>query len=167
MKKVFLALLATAFLVTFQFSYARSSEGSSPFSSNIGHQGSKTIIFDPSKLVWGAFDAKGNLIKWGRASGGKSYCPDIKRACRTPVGTYTIYTKKGPECFSSKYPVGKGGAPMPYCMFFKGGYAIHGSDSVPGHNASHGCIRVPPSDARWLNQDFINVGSTRVIVKSY
>ena len=28
-------------------------------------------------------------------------------------------------------------------MYFDGGIAIHGSPSVPGHPASHGCIRIP------------------------
>jgi lipoprotein-anchoring transpeptidase ErfK/SrfK len=27
--------------------------------------------------------------------------------------------------------------------YFKGGYAVHGSKSVPTHAASHGCVRVP------------------------
>jgi lipoprotein-anchoring transpeptidase ErfK/SrfK len=28
-----------------------------------------------------------------------------------------------------------------------GGYAIHGSTSVPADPASHGCVRIPMSDA--------------------
>jgi lipoprotein-anchoring transpeptidase ErfK/SrfK len=31
--------------------------------------------------------------------------------------------------------------------FFIRGYAIHGYPSVPNYPASHGCIRVPNSDA--------------------
>lgn len=115
-------------------------------------------------LTWGAYDHGGNLLKYGRVSGGKSYCPDIRRSCRTVQGTFTIYSKQGPGCKSRKFPVGKGGAPMPYCMFFKGGYALHGSNAVPNYNASHGCVRMPPSDAQWLNQNFVRVGSTRVSV---
>lgn len=34
--------------------------------------------------------------------------------------------------------------------YFTGGYAIHGSDSVPTYPASHGCIRIP----RYLEQAF-------------
>lgn len=127
--------------------------------------GKKVFIFDPRRVRWAAYDSKGNLIKTGAASGGKSYCPDIKRRCRTPAGTYSIYSKGSAGCKSSKFPVGKGGAPMPYCMFFRGGYAIHGSYSVPGYNASHGCIRVHPSAAKWLSK-FLSYGST-VIVRSY
>lgn len=134
--------------------------GGNPFPSKIS--GGNIIKVDLGRLAWGAYDDQGNLVKWGRASGGKNYCPDIRRGCRTVTGTYTIYSKKGPGCKSSRFPVGKGGAPMPYCMHFKGGYAMHGSNSVPGYNASHGCVRVHPSDAQWLNQNFVRVGSTRI-----
>ena len=34
--------------------------------------------------------------------------------------------------------------------YFVGGYAIHGSDSVPTYPASHGCVRIP----RYLEQPF-------------
>jgi len=32
-------------------------------------------------------------------------------------------------------------------MFFHGGFALHGSPSVPGYNASHGCVRLFDDDA--------------------
>jgi hypothetical protein len=35
-------------------------------------------------------------------------------------------------------------------LYFYGGYAIHGSDSVPPYPASHGCIRVSRADGSWL-----------------
>jgi L,D-transpeptidase catalytic domain len=35
-----------------------------------------------------------------------------------------------------------GGAGMPYCMHFNGGYAMH-EGYVPRYAASHGCIRLP------------------------
>jgi L,D-transpeptidase catalytic domain/Putative peptidoglycan binding domain len=35
-------------------------------------------------------------------------------------------------------------------LYFSGGFAIHGSLSVPGYPASHGCIRVPMVSAEWL-----------------
>jgi lipoprotein-anchoring transpeptidase ErfK/SrfK len=34
--------------------------------------------------------------------------------------------------------------------YFTGGYAIHGSPSVPAYPASHGCIRLTMSDSAWL-----------------
>lgn len=126
----------------------------------------KKFIFDPHALMWYAYDGSGNLVNSGRASGGRGYCPDIGRRCKTPSGKFTVHRKGSAYCKSSKYPIGRGGAPMPYCMFFHGGYAIHGSYDVPNYNASHGCIRVKPHDARWLSQDFIDYGTT-VIVRPY
>jgi len=35
-------------------------------------------------------------------------------------------------------------------VYFYGGYAIHGSNSVPAYPASHGCIRIPMSAAEWF-----------------
>ena len=46
---------------------------------------------------------------------------------------------------------------MPYCMHFFRGYALHGSSTVPGYRASHGCIRMFIEDARWLNEEFIDI----------
>ncbi len=35
-------------------------------------------------------------------------------------------------------------------LYFKGGFAVHGSNSVPRYPASHGCVRVSIANARWL-----------------
>lgn len=125
-----------------------------------------TFVFSPRSLTWKAYNSKGKVIKSGRASGGASYCRDIKRSCRTPVGHFRIRSKGAPNCKSSRYPLGKGGAKMPYCMFFTGHYAIHGSYSLPKRNASHGCIRVSPTAARWLSKNFLKIG-TKVVVLPY
>lgn len=132
-----------------------------PFPSSIS--GSSVIKVDLGKLAWGAYDDQGNLIKWGSASGGKNFCEDIGKACKTVTGTFTVYRKQGSSCKSNLFPVGRGGAPMPYCMHFQGGYALHGG-AVPDFNASHGCIRVPVQEAQWLNQNFVKVGKTRIII---
>jgi len=128
--------------------------------------GKNTFVFDPKHHMWGAYDKEGSLVRQGRASGGKSYCPDIKRSCLTPVGSFKVFRKDGPGCKSTKFPLPRGGAPMPNCMFFRGGYAIHGSSYVPNFNASHGCIRVTPMEARWLDNNFMKMGSS-VVVQSY
>lgn len=120
------------------------------------------IDVDLSNLTWRAYDNDGEVIRSGRVSGGKDYCPDIDRECETITGTFTIYRKGGEDCKSTIFPVGRGGAPMPYCMFFHGGYALHGSNSVPDYNASHGCVRMSPEDAQWLNEDFVQEGLTQV-----
>src|SRR5688572_10244222 len=100
----------------------------------------KTFIFNPRALTWKAV-SNGKVIKTGRASGGRTYCSDLKRSCRTPTGSFYIQSKRGADCRSPRYPVRKGGAKMPYCMFYSQYYAIHGSYDVPNYNASHGCIR--------------------------
>lgn len=35
--------------------------------------------------------------------------------------------------------------------YFTGGYALHGSPSVPGSPASHGCVRMPNWEANWMD----------------
>ena len=125
-----------------------------PFARTIQPTGSKIIIVSLTKLAFGAYDENGDLIYWGPISGGKNYCPDVGRGCRTATGEFEIYSKEGAGCKSRKFPVGRGGAPMPYCMFFHKGFALHGSYDVPGYNASHGCIRLFVKDAKWLNQEF-------------
>jgi hypothetical protein len=127
----------------------------SPLPTNISPPGTKTIYVSLKELAWGAYDADGHLVNWGPVSGGRGYCPDIHRGCHTLTGKFTIYQKEGRGCFSRKFPVGRGGAPMPYCMFFHGGFALHGSHEVPGYNASHGCVRMFVNDAQWLNQEFV------------
>lgn len=124
------------------------------------------FIYNPKTYEWKAINANGSVVRTGHGSGGKSYCADIKRSCRTPTGVYHIRSKGDATCRSSRYPVGRGGAPMPYCMFFSDYYAIHGSNDVPRRNASHGCVRVTPGDAKWLSHDFIKIG-TKVVIKPY
>lgn len=128
--------------------------------------GNSVVIFEPKYLMWGAYDANGYLVKEGPASGGNDYCSDLRQPCRTPSGTFKVYRKQGPECKSSIFPLGKGGAPMPYCMHFNGGYAMHGSYDVAAYNASHGCIRILPEDAKWLSENFVRIGTT-IIVEPY
>jgi L,D-transpeptidase ErfK/SrfK len=136
-----------------------------PFKRQIEPPGSKVILVSLSKLAFGAYDSAGNLEYWGPVSGARGYCPDIGRGCHTPTGHFSIYSKQGRGCKSTKFPVGRGGAPMPYCMFFHGGFALHGSYDVPGYNASHGCVRLFVNDAEWLNQEFTqNAGRVPVII---
>lgn len=129
--------------------------------------GKKVFVFDPKATAWAAYDAEGHRVKTGSASGGSDYCDDIGRSCRTVTGTFKVYSKKGEDCKSSLYPIEtNGGAKMPYCMHFHGGYSIHAAYEVPNANVSHGCVRVLPSAAKWLNENFMNVGTT-VIVEPY
>lgn len=138
-----------------------------PFEEKIQSTGERKVLVDLNKLAWGAYDEKGHLIHWGPASGGKEYCPDVGERCRTVAGNFKVQRKQPAQCVSSKFPIEwDGGAPMPYCMHFFEGYALHGSYEVPGYNASHGCVRLFINDARWLNEQFVKVG-TKVTVVPY
>lgn len=50
--------------------------------------------------------------------------------------------------YSKKYHM----SPMPYSIFFRGGFAIHGTYSTGelGRPASHGCVRLSPGNAAAL-----------------
>jgi hypothetical protein len=65
----------------------------------------------------------------------------------TPRGTFRPYALQRMH-YSRKYDM----SPMPYSIFFAGGYAIHGTYSVSqlGRPASHGCIRLSPAHAAAL-----------------
>lgn len=128
--------------------------------------GGKVFIFDPNYHAWAVYDAEGNRVNTGKASGGSLYCPDLGRPCKTIVGTFHVLNKQGADCKSHIFPLKThGGAPMPYCMLFDGrGYAVHGSYEIPDYNASHGCIRITPTAAKWLNQDFMSVGTTVIVL---
>ncbi|MGN6569898.1 MAG: L,D-transpeptidase [Pseudolabrys sp.] len=81
---------------------------------------------------------------------------------RTPVGTYRPERLER-KWFSRKYDM----APMPWSIFFSGGYAIHGSYEVSrlGRPASHGCIRLHPNNAKILFELVrANVRDTRIVV---
>lgn len=77
------------------------------------------------------------LYKWKVSTGRKGYY--------TPRGKYKPkwITKMH---YSKKY----NNSPMPYSIFFKGGYAMHGTRSVKrlGRPASHGCVRLRTANAK-------------------
>lgn len=128
----------------------------SPLPQQIDPPDEKMVVVNLGKHAWGAYDPDGRLVRWGPATGGKDYCPDIGQGCRTKSGEFRVYSLGSSRCVSSKFPVGEGGAPMPYCMFFNGGQALHGSPGgVIRGNESHGCVRMFVDDAEWLRYDFV------------
>lgn len=70
-----------------------------------------------------------------------------KKGFTTPTGIYRPYRMHA-RYFSRKY----NNAPMHNAIFFRGGYAIHATTDTGrlGRPASHGCIRLHPSNARTL-----------------
>ncbi len=147
--------------------YLRDKRGRTYFPLTISSSGVKRFIFDPNVYAWAAYDSEGHRVMTGSASGGKDFCEDVRRPCRTVTGTFRIYNKKGVDCISGELPVEtEGGAKMPYCMYFYRGFTIHAAYEVPNQNSSHGCIRVLPSAAKWLNEEFLTLGS-QVVVLAY
>ena len=88
------------------------------------------------------------IHRWPVSSGRKGY--------RTPTGTYSV-KRMHTMWHSRKYNM----SPMPYSIFFRGGYAVHGSNYVKqlGRPASHGCIRLHTSNAKRLFQLTRQVGA--------
>jgi lipoprotein-anchoring transpeptidase ErfK/SrfK len=70
-----------------------------------------------------------------------------RRGYVTPPGTYHPQMLAR-RWFSKKYY----NSPMPHSIFFYGGFAIHGTYDIAqlGGPASHGCVRLDPSNAAIL-----------------
>jgi len=86
-----------------------------------------------------------------------------RRGYVTPTGAYRPQ-RMYRSYFSRKYY----NSPMPYSIFFNGGYAIHGSYEVSrlGAPASHGCVRLHPSNAATLYSlvQTYGAGNTLILV---
>lgn len=132
----------------------------------IAANGERVIIVNPRVHAWAAYEADGTKVHGGIASSGANYCRDIHRRCHTSVGSFRIFSLGGPGCKSTRYPLGRGGAPMPYCMYFNRNQGLHGSYELGDANLSHGCVRLNVGDAEWLRYNFARVG-TKVIIKPY
>jgi lipoprotein-anchoring transpeptidase ErfK/SrfK len=88
-----------------------------------------------------------------------------RRGYWTPRGSFRPFALKRMH-YSRKYD----NSPMPHSIFFKGGYAIHGTGYVRalGRPASHGCIRLAPGNAArlfGLVQRY-GKGSTRIFISN-
>lgn len=70
-----------------------------------------------------------------------------RRGYATPNGTYRP-ERLARKWYSRKYHW----SPMPYSIFYDGGFAIHGSYEIShlGRPASHGCVRLHPRHAKVL-----------------
>lgn len=85
------------------------------------------------------------------------------RGNETPKGVYRPYYFS-PRHRSKQF----NNTPMPYSIFFKDGYAIHGSYQTRhlGYPASHGCIRLHPRDAAELYALIKeNSRSTKILIR--
>nr|WP_316656921.1 L,D-transpeptidase [uncultured Gellertiella sp.] len=81
----------------------------------------------------------------------------------TPSGSYSA---KWASRFhrSKKYD----NAPMPFAIFFNGGYAVHATYDIKhlGKPASHGCVRLHPDNAATFYSMALaeGLGNTRIII---
>ncbi|MBO6902764.1 MAG: L,D-transpeptidase [Rhizobiaceae bacterium] len=83
----------------------------------------------------------------------------------TPAGTWRP-KRMHKMWYSRKYDM----SPMPYSIFYDGGYAIHGTNAVSrlGRPASHGCIRLDTSNAATLFAlaREVGPGNMKVVVRN-
>lgn len=104
-----------------------------------GANAAVTVRVDINRQTMAVQASTGESYTWPISTGRIGYA--------TPSG---VYRPQRLERFwrSRKY----GMAPMPHSVFFRGGYAIHGTSEVGrlGRPASHGCIRLHPGHAATL-----------------
>jgi hypothetical protein len=93
----------------------------------------KHVEADLSRQVLALFDRKGKLFRVLITSSGKASTPTVR-------GSFRVY---------SKTP-GTNSKGMVNSNYFVGGYAIHGYPDVPVYAASHGCLRIPIPNARFM-----------------
>ncbi len=93
----------------------------------------KHVEADLSRQVLALFDRNGKLFRVLVMSSGKPSTPTVR-------GSFRVY---------SKTP-GVNSLGMVNSNYFIGGYAIHGYHDVPTYAASHGCLRIPIPNARFV-----------------
>ncbi|MER9418946.1 L,D-transpeptidase [Mesorhizobium sp. M0306] len=96
-----------------------------------------------------------SYYRWSVSTARKGYI--------TPRGSYRPQ-RTARMWYSRKYDM----SPMPYSVFFRGGYAIHGTGAIRqlGRPASHGCVRLHPSNAAAFYSMVrkAGFGNTRILV---
>ena len=84
-----------------------------------------------------------------------------RRGYFTPTGVYRVQSLQAMH-YSRKYD----NSPMPHSIFFRGGFAIHGTGAVGqlGRPASHGCVRLAPGNAATLFSLVRQHGGSKIII---
>lgn len=115
-----------------------------------------SVQIDLSDQRMRVHDSARVLYSWPVSTARSGYC--------TPVGTYRPIRLER-MWYSTIYD----NAPMPHSIFFRGGYAIHGTTDIAGlgQPASHGCVRLHPDHARTLFELVLEYGrnATRIVIK--
>lgn len=124
----------------------------SPISANAG----VSVHISRASQTMNVYVNGSHYYSWRISSGRRGYT--------TPSGSYRP-TRLARKWYSRKYHW----SPMPYSIFFRGGYAIHGTTETRrlGRRASHGCVRLHPSNARTLFGLVKKYGrsKTRIVVR--
>lgn len=125
-------LLAISFMLAASPALAGLLPGSS-------HAGNLSITVDISTQQMVVKDGWRTIFTFDVSTGRPGYS--------TPTGEYAPI-RMHKMWHSQKYD----NAPMPWTIFFHGGYAIHGTDDLKhlGQIASHGCVRLDPKNAKKL-----------------
>jgi N-acetylmuramoyl-L-alanine amidase len=84
------------------------------------------------------------ILNTSTGSGERYYSRGTWRVARTPRGSFSIYRR-----YSAGWQTGPLGS-MWRPTYFSGGFAIHGSSSIPPYPASHGCCRLSTSSMDML-----------------
>lgn len=117
----------------------------------IPNGGLPRVEVDLGRQVLMVFDSYGLLRVLNISSGSeKQYCQSSKKTeaevcgdARTPIGNFRVQRRiKGWR----ESDLGRLYNPL----YFDGGFAIHGSPSVPEYPASHGCVRISMRSAEWF-----------------
>lgn len=128
---------------------------------------SKALLVDLKAQTFGAYE-QGTLVRWGPVSSGD-------RRHQTPAGIYHL-NWHAPVHVSSENPTWV----MPWYFNFASrlGLALH-QYTLPGRPASHGCVRLLATDAKWLyrwgegwtvdpeTRELIGAGTLVVLVGKY
>lgn len=88
-----------------------------------------------------------------------------RKGYRTPTGSWSA------KWFSRHHRSRKyDNAPMPYAVFYNGGYAVHATFDTKrlGRPASHGCIRLHPDNAAtfFALANRHGLANTRIVVRN-
>lgn len=123
----------------------------------IPNGGLPRVEIDISRQILMYFDDFGlNRVVAVSSGSNRKYCEISKKSgeencgdARTPRGNYRIERR-----IKGKRESDLGILYSP--MYFTGGFAIHGSPSIPAYPASHGCVRISNRTADWMFEDVKN-----------
>ncbi len=120
-----------------------------------------SYVFEVDKTRQVVFIARYGRVEWilNTSTGTEDYYTHEgqRKLATTPVGTFRV----------SRQVDGLREAPLGTLWrpkYFNGGIALHGSTSVPGYPASHGCVRLTYAAMDWIwAEDLMPIGTTVVV----